>query len=217
MPGPYGPPKPAAAGPEENSMVITGSSPIKLDMPDRRWVVLDRDGTIIEERHYLSDPGQVELIHDAAPGLRQLQRMGLGLVVITNQSGIGRGYFDEARLELIHQRLGQLLEAEGVYMDGIYFCPHIPEDDCLCRKPKTGLLELAARELNFDPRASIIIGDKASDIEMGQRVGATTLLVRTGYGAEVGQDGTTTADYAVNGIVESARVIQRMRITREPG
>ena len=186
-------------------------------MPDRRWVVLDRDGTIIQERHYLSEPGQVELIPGVAKGLRQLEEMGLGLVVITNQSGIGRGYFDRARLELIHQRLGQLLEAEGVYMDGIYFCPHIPEDDCLCRKPKTGLLELAAKELNFDPRDCLVVGDKASDIKMGQRVGATTMLVRTGYGTQVYQDGASTPDYVVGGLLEAAQVAQRMLTEKEVG
>ena len=155
----------------------------------RRWVVLDRDGTIIEEKHYLSDPGDVELIPGAAKGLRQLREMDLGLVVITNQSGIGRGYFDGARLDLIHQRVSELLALEEVYLDGFYHCPHLPEDNCLCRKPRTGLLELAAKDLDFDPQAALVIGDKASDVEMGQRVGATTLLVRTGYGAEVERDG----------------------------
>ena len=192
------------------------SLPTHSDMPQRRWVVLDRDGTMIEERHYLSDPSHVELISGAAKALRQLQEMGLGLVMITNQSGIGRGYFDAAQLDLIHKRLGQLLEAEGVYLDGVYFCPHMPEDKCLCRKPMTGLLELAGKDLKFEPQACFVIGDKASDIEMGQRVGGATLLVRTGYGAEVDKDGTCTPDYAVSGLSEAARIILRLVITQEP-
>lgn len=186
-------------------------------MPQRRFVVLDRDGTIIVERHYLSDPNHVELIPGAAEALRQLRESRLGLVVVTNQSGIGRGFFDEERLDLIHQRLHQLLEAEDVCLDGIYFCPHTPEDNCSCRKPRTGLLKLAVKDLDFDPRACFVIGDKASDIEMGQRIGATTLLVRTGYGAEVAREGTATPDYAVSGLLEAAQVIQRMLITKERG
>ena len=193
------------------------ASPTNAYIPQRRWVVLDRDGTLIEERHYLSDPDQVELIPGAAEGLRQLQNMDLGLVVITNQSGIGRGYFDRARLDLIHERLSQLLETERVHLDGIYFCPHVPEDNCLCRKPRTGLVELAAKDLDFDPRDCLVIGDKASDIEMGQRMGATTFLVRTGYGAEVDRDGTATPDYVVSGLLEAARIIQPILITKDHG
>lgn len=174
----------------------------------RRFVVLDRDGTVIVERHYLSDPDQVELIPGAAGGLRQLRAMGLGLVVITNQSAIGRGFFDEARLEQIHQRLRELLAAEGVQLDGIYFCPHLPDEDCGCRKPRIGLIERAATELDFDPAAAFVIGDKPCDIELGRSVGATTLLVRTGYGASV--EGATPADYVVDGLEEAAPVIREL-------
>ena len=179
-------------------------------MKRRRFVVLDRDGTTIVERHYLSDPLQVELIPGAASGLRQLSEMGLGLAVITNQSAVGRGFFDQARLALIHQRLRELLDAEGVQLDGIYVCPHRPEDACRCRKPETGLLELAAQELGFDPQASFLIGDKAIDIELGQRVGATTFLVRTGYGAQVAAENTVIPDYVVDDVWDAAQVIKRL-------
>src|SRR3989338_6624600 len=104
-------------------------------MPKRRFVVLDRDWTVIVERHYLADPGQVELIPGVAPALRQLHRMGLGLVVLTNQSGVGRGLFDTQRVEAIHQRMRAVLEAEGVRLDGVFYCPHAPESGCGCRKP----------------------------------------------------------------------------------
>ncbi len=179
-------------------------------MTQRRFVVLDRDGTIIVERQYLSDPRQVELIPGAASGLRQLNEMGLGLVVITNQSAVGRGFFDTARLDLIHQRLRELLEAAGVPLDGIYVCLHRPEDDCLCRKPRPGLLESAAQELDFDPQSCFVIGDKVCDIELGQRVGATTFLVRTGYGAQVAAENTVTADYVVDDVWDAAQVIERL-------
>ena len=179
-------------------------------MTRRRFAVLDRDGTIIVERHYLSDPRQVELIHGAASGLREMSEMGLGLVVITNQSAIDRGFFDEARLDLIHQRLRELLDVEGVRLDGIYVCPHTPEDDCPCRKPRPGLIELAAKQLGFDPQACFVIGDKACDIELGQWVGATTFLVRTGYGAQVAAETTVTADHLVDDLWEAAQVVQRL-------
>ena len=179
----------------------------------QRFVILDRDGTILVERHYLSDPRQVELIVGAAEGLRQLQAMGLGLVVVTNQSAIGRGLFDQARLDQIHQRMGQLLEAAGVRLDGIYYCPHRPDEGCACRKPAPGLLELAARELHVELSRSFVIGDKACDLDVGREVGATTLLVRTGYGADVARDPSVKPDYIVDDLVDAASVIRRLVTT----
>jgi phosphoheptose isomerase len=180
-------------------------------MTQRRFVVLDRDGTINVERHYLSDPGQLDLFPGVAQGMHQMSHMGLGLVVITNQSGIGRGYFDPMRLELIHQRLRELLKAEDVHLDGIYICPHRPEEDCSCRKPRPGLLELAAKELDFDPKACFVIGDKACDIELGKRVGATTLLVRTGYGDQSAASCTLPPpDYVVDDLLAGANLIQQL-------
>jgi len=176
----------------------------------RRYVVLDRDGTIIVERHYLSDPQQIKLIPGATVGLREMMGMGLGLVVITNQSAIGRGFFDRMRLDLIHRHLREMLAHEGVQLTAIYFCPHVPEDNCPCRKPRLGLLEQAARELTFDPRISFVIGDKPCDIELGRGVGATTFLVRTGYGTQVDAEGVTTPDYIVDGLGDAARVIQHL-------
>ena len=176
-------------------------------------MILDRDGTIIVERHYLSDPGQVELIPGVAGGLRKLSQMGLGLVVITNQSGVGRGLLDDNRLDLIHRRLHELLAVEGIRLDGIYSCPHTPEDDCLCRKPRPGLMAAASKELVFDPRASFVIGDKPCDIELGRQVGATTFLVRTGYGAQVAQEGIIMTDYVVDDLLEAAGVIKGLVIS----
>jgi len=178
-------------------------------MAPRRFVVLDRDGTVILERNYLSDPEQVELLPGAAGALRQLRRMGLGLVLMTNQSAIGRGFFTEQRLGDIHQRLTQLLAAEGVRLDGIYYCPHTPEEGCHCRKPQPGLVEQAARELGFDPRASVVIGDKPCDLELGRQVGATTVLVHTGYGAQMAPRCQGIADYVVDDLAAAVPVIRR--------
>lgn len=184
-------------------------------MTRRRFVVLDRDGTIIVEKPYLSDPAGVELLPRVVSGLRHLSAMGLGLVVVTNQSGVGRGLFDTKRLALIHQQLCALLAAEGIHLDGIYFCPHTPEDACACRKPMTGLLECAAQELDFDPGATFVIGDKPCDIELGQRVGATTFLVRTGYGAAVAADAMVRPDYVVDGVWEVAQMIEHLLVEDE--
>jgi len=177
-------------------------------MTPQRFVLLDRDGTIIQERHYLSDPAQVELIRNAANGLRRLSLIGLGLIVITNQSGIGRGFFDAAQLSLVHRRLAELLAREGVYLNGMYHCPHTPLDDCPCRKPRPGLVMRAAAEWAFDPQSAFVIGDKPCDIELGQRLGATTFLVRSGYGAQVATEATVNPDYIVDGIWEAALVIE---------
>ena len=118
--------------------------------PERRFVILDRDGTIIEDRGYLSDPEQVTLIPGAGAALRELRRMGYGLIVITNQSGIGRGFFDLGQLQRVHKRLEELLQSEGIHLDGLYVCPHAPDDDCACRKPKLGLLQKAGKDLDLD-------------------------------------------------------------------
>ena len=179
-------------------------------MNPQRFVLLDRDGTIIQERYYLSDPEQVELIRGAAEGLRRLSRIGIGLIVVTNQSGVGRGFFDTAQLALIHGRLCELLAQEGVHLNGIYSCPHTPTDDCPCRKPRPGLVARAAAEWTFDPQNSFVIGDKVCDIELGQRLGATTFLVRTGYGEQVAIQGTVNPDYTVDSIEEAARVIEHL-------
>ena len=179
----------------------------------KRFVLLDRDGTINVERHYLSDPEQVELLPNAARGLAEMA--GLGLAVVTNQSGLGRGYFDAARLAQIHDRLRTLLrEAAAVELDGIYCCPHVPEDDCVCRKPRTGLIDQAARELQFLPSQSFVIGDKACDIQLGRAAGATTLLVRTGYGAQAAADGAVRPDYVVDDLCEAAEVIRQLLVDR---
>jgi D-glycero-D-manno-heptose 1,7-bisphosphate phosphatase len=174
----------------------------------RRFVALDRDGTLIVERHYPSDPEQVELIPGAAEGLRRLRALGLGVIVVTNQSGIERGYLDEPQLNLVHARLRELLAAEGTGLDGIFVCPHAPERGCRCRKPLPGLLEQASRELQFDARQCFVVGDKPCDIELGRGVGATTFLVRTGYGAEYADWGAKNADHVVDDIAEAARVIE---------
>lgn len=148
-----------------------------------RLVFLDRDGTINVEKNYILAPEELELIPNAAAGIRRLRELDLKIAVVTNQSAIGRGLLTPAVLERIHERLAALLEAENARLDRIYVCPHAPDDGCRCRKPQIELLERAAADFGADLSRSFFIGDKRADIEAGRAVGATTVLVRTGYGS----------------------------------
>ncbi|MEW6756149.1 MAG: HAD family hydrolase [Candidatus Latescibacterota bacterium] len=177
----------------------------------RSFVVLDRDGTLIVERGYLSDPAQVELIPGVARALREMRRMGLRLVVATNQSGVGRGYFTADTVQRVHERLLSLLSAEGAALDAFYYCPHVPEAHCRCRKPATGMVEQAARDFGFDPASCFVIGDKPCDILLAANLGATSVLVRTGYGELTQRDVTLRPDCIVNDLVSAAQQIRSIR------
>jgi D-glycero-D-manno-heptose 1,7-bisphosphate phosphatase len=179
-------------------------------MSRRQFVVLDRDGTLIVEKHYLADPEQVELLPGVVSGLRRLLGLQLGLVILTNQAGIGRRFFDKDQLDLIHDRLLGMLDTSGIQVDGIYYCPHLPEEGCDCRKPNPGLLKSAASDLDFEPRDAFVIGDKPCDIELGKALGATTFLVRTGYGSVFADDPSIAADYVVDDLCEAASIIERI-------
>lgn len=175
-------------------------------MQPRRFALIDRDGTINVEKHYLSDPDQLELYPGVGEALARLQKAGWGICVLTNQSGIARGYFNYFTLEAIHNRLGQLLGEFGVRVDGIYVCPHGPDDDCLCRKPLPGMVRQAEEHFGFDPAQAVMIGDKEVDVEMGQAVGAKTFLVRTGHGQKAADKGSK-ADHVVADLAEAVDVI----------
>jgi len=129
--------------------------------------------------------------------------------VITNQSGVGRGFFDPSQLDRVHERLKQLLAQAGIHLDGLYVCPHTPDDNCYCRKPRLGLLQQAAAELGFRPENSIVIGDKDIDINMGWTAGAKTVLVRTGYGAQF--ENTANAEFVVDDLPAAAAIVRRFR------
>ncbi len=155
----------------------------------RPAVLLDRDGTINEQMGYVNHLSRFHLLPGAARAIRGLNEAGLAVVVVTNQSGLARGYFPESLLEAVHAEMYRLLAQEGARLDGLYVCPHHPEAkeerfrlDCDCRKPRTGLLERAAAELGLDLGRSYMVGDRWSDLRCGAAVGATTVLVLTGYG-----------------------------------
>ncbi len=172
----------------------------------RPAVLLDRDGTINDDVNYLSDPDDLVFLPGAVAGLRKMAAMDLPLIVVTNQSGIARGYFTEADLTAVHVRLTQMLAAEGLVLAGIYHCPHEPEDGCGCRKPLPGMVESARRDIDFDPARSFMIGDKKADVDLGKAVGATRILVSTGYGAGQRAQGAQ-ADAFVDSLDDAAAFI----------
>jgi len=182
----------------------------------KRFVILDRDGTLIVERNYLSSPDGVELLAHAAVGLRRFKELGWGRLVVTNQSGIGRGYFTGETVDAIHSKMVALFARSGAEIDGIYVCPHAPEDDCNCRKPRTGLVLKAAADWGFTPSDCLFVGDKACDIDLGRALGGSTVLVLTGYGMEHWQTGLARPDFVVRDLNEAVEVAMKTALSDGP-
>lgn len=155
---------------------------------------------------YCDNPDLVQLIPGAAEGLMSLRKAGYMIVIVTNQSGIGRGYFDAQTLERVHDRLRSELRKKGADFDAIYFCPHTPEDNCNCRKPKPGLLLRAASELNIELKSSYTLGDRDLDVEAGGAAGTTTILVSTNS-PSVKSELQRAPDFVVRNLSEAAKVI----------
>lgn len=178
----------------------------------RPAIFLDRDGTLIQEEEYLSDPARVTLVSGAVEALSRLRDAGFALVLITNQSGIARGLYTLAQYEAVAQRLEALLAHEGLSLDGSYFCPHHPDftGDCPCRKPGAEMFREASRELELDPTESVFVGDRVRDLLPALELGGEGILVRTGYGLEeeealpgvfhVAQDLSQAADLILGGL-----------------
>jgi D-glycero-D-manno-heptose 1,7-bisphosphate phosphatase len=182
----------------------------------KQFVILDRDGTLIVERNYLSSPDGVELLPNAAAGLRRFKELGWGRLIVTNQSGIGRGYFTWDTVSAIHAQMVALLAQCGAEIDGIYVCPHAPEDDCDCRKPKTGLVLKAAADWGFEPSECLFIGDKACDVDLGRALGGSTILVLTGYGEEQYQSGLARPDFVVKDLNEAVEAVMKITSSGRP-
>ncbi len=171
---------------------------------------LDRDGTVIVEKEYLSDPDGVELLPGAAAGLKLLRKRGFLLVLVTNQAGVGRGYYGEEAVTAVNARLHDLLlGAAGIALDGVYYCPHHPDAGCRCRKPAPGMLEQAVRDLRIDLERSVVIGDRPSDVELGRLCGGGGILVRTGYGAAHEESGACTPVFVADDLLAAARWLAR--------
>ncbi len=172
----------------------------------QRAVFLDRDGTLIKEKHYLKDSCAIEIIEGVVEGLHMLQDLDFKLVIITNQSGIKRGFLTKKEVEKVHVDLRSLLLKEGIEIDGIYYSPDLPEEASSTRKPRTGLIERAEQELDIQLDGSYALGDKGIDIEMGKRKRLKTILVLTGYGME--HKGKVKPDYVAENIYDAAQWIK---------
>ncbi len=159
----------------------------------RPVVFLDRDGTLNEEVGYIHDVSNLNLIDGAAAAVKRLNDAGVAAVLVTNQSGVARGYYAEDHILKLHERLVALLGAHGAKLDALYYCPHLPEGSvapfncfCSCRKPEKGMVEVALTEHpELDSTKAYVVGDKATDVELAQRFGGKGVLVTTGYGQEV--------------------------------
>jgi D-glycero-D-manno-heptose 1,7-bisphosphate phosphatase len=140
-------------------------------------VFVDRDGTICFDKHYLSDPNGLELTPTVAEGIKRLNDAKLPVIVVTNQSGVRRGYFTEETLKTVHDRLRQILASHGAKIDDIFYCPHRPDEGCECRKPAPGMLIQAKDKHGLDLTRSFVIGDRMMDVGMAHSVGAKGILV----------------------------------------
>lgn len=182
----------------------------------RPAVFLDRDGTLNVDVGYAHRPQDLALLEGVLPGLRKLQQLGFALVVVTNQSGIARGYFNEAEMHEFHAELTRVLRAGGVELQGIYFCPYHPtagQDayrvDSPLRKPNPGMLLAAAADLELDLAASFAIGDKRSDVLAGRRAGCRTVLVRTGAAGGGEPNLVVTPDFEADDLLAAAVWIEK--------
>lgn len=174
----------------------------------RRFALVDRDGTINEERHHLRDPDELALIPGAAEALvRVREDLDMGIVVVTNQAEVGRGNMTIEELDRIHERLRAMLAAQGARVDAIEVCPHRPEDACACRKPAPGMAMAAAARLGFALEDSFVIGDHAGDMGMGRAIGATTVFVRTGHGIEEEAAAAPLADHLADDLAGAVAII----------
>jgi D-glycero-D-manno-heptose 1,7-bisphosphate phosphatase len=145
-------------------------------------VFLDRDGTISEEVGYLNHVSRFRMFSSVPAAIRKLNDRRVPVFVVTNQSGVGRGYFPESLVHAVNDLMSQQLAMAGAHVDGVYYCPHVSAELCACRKPSPGMLTQASAEHAIDLQRSFVVGDRYGDIELADRVAARSILVRTGYG-----------------------------------
>lgn len=178
-----------------------------LNPKARKTVFIDRDGTICEEVNYLSRRADLKLFSFAAEAIRLLNENDFLVILITNQSGIARGFFDENTLVEIHEELTAQLTRQNAKLDAIYFCPHNAEHNCRCRKPNVGMIEQAIKDFAIDLKDSWMIGDKAIDVETGFNAGTRTALVQTGYGRKDKDNLTSKPNVTAENLLEAVKQI----------
>lgn len=186
-------------------------------MAGRVAAFLDRDGTLNEEVNFVRTPEQLEMLPGAGPSVRALNERGIVVCVISNQSGVGRGYYTEEDLVPIHEKLERELDRSGARIDRIYYCPHHPTAGippynvvCTCRKPAIGMLLQASRDFGLDLSRSFVVGDRIVDVQAARNAGATSILVLTGYGPhalEECREQGVVPDYVVADIAEATKII----------
>ena len=147
-------------------------------------IFLDRDGTIIEDRHYIQNPDEIIFLPGAIEGLKMMSVKGYHLYIVSNQSGVGRGILTKKTFQAVHDRFCQMIATREVVIDDFAYCFHSPEEYCECRKPQPGMVRGLATKHNIDLPRSFVVGDKLSDVELGIGMGMNSCLVRTGQGAE---------------------------------
>lgn len=183
-------------------------------MSKKKAVFLDRDGTIVAYKPYLSSPEELELLPNAVEGIRLFKKNNYQIIIVTNQPGIAKGKFDEIQLTDIHKKLTSMLGNEGISIDDIYYCPHHIEGtieryriDCDCRKPKSGMILNAAQKHNIDLSQSIMIGDSDKDMEAGRNVGCKCILINH-INKSSDSISNKSMDYVVTDLLEAARLFQ---------
>lgn len=178
-------------------------------------IFLDRDGTINESVEYLHEPEKFKLLPGVVESLKRLKIAGYRLVIVTNQPGIGLGYFTKEELFLVHKKFLHLMNEGGVQIDKIYFCPHAQSEDCPCRKPKTQMIERAVTDLNIDLTNSFVIGDMTGDLQLAKNAGCKSILVKTGFSGS-DRKYNIKPDFNVDSLVEAANlVIKKERILKD--
>jgi len=184
-------------------------------------VFLDRDGTISEEVGYVNHPSRLQVYPWTPQAIRLLNEKGLKVVVVTNQAGVARGYFQEGLVMEVHKRLSDEIAQSGAHLDAIYYCPHHPSvgeppyrQDCNCRKPKTGMLQRAVVELGIDLSCSFVVGDRYGDIELAHNAGAHSIFLLSGYGLGEyeyhRQNWRVQPEWIAKDLLEASRIILRL-------
>ena len=176
-----------------------------------RAVFIDRDGTMAKDVNYCRRPEDFVLFPNTAKAIKLLNEHGFKVIVVTNQSGIARGYFTEETLAQIHKKMKEELAEGGARVDGIYYCPHHPDDNCDCRKPKPKLVLQAAKEHDIDLKRSFVVGDLSMDIELGKGAGCKTILLRDSPQEDTG----ISPDYIASDLLEAAQYVLRWKNSRE--
>lgn len=196
-----------------------GEKPISLEIKNHsktknKAIILDRDGVINEEIEYLHEPAKFKFIKKALKGIKQMQDMGYKIVIVTTQAGIGLGYFTKEDYYKVNKVMLKGFHDYGIIVSKTYFCPHNISDNCSCRKPKTGLIELAEKDLNLDIKRSWIIGDKTSDILAGKNMGSKTMLVKSGHKG-MDKEYNVIPDFISTDLINAAKIIKSVDLRKK--